>query len=134
MERIIVEGTEGTSLFVVGEGQLEALVRQRDGVDKVIGLKQRGDVIGEISLLTGERRTATVRAVDGAVVYEIGKQQYEPIIKARPAIVNQLVVIMEAHLRDMHSQQDGAQLDKESTAIGQRIWRFFFGGNYPAAS
>ncbi len=127
MERIIVEGGEGTSLFVVGEGQLEALVRQRDGVDKVIGLKRRGDVIGEISLLTGERRMATVRAVDGAIVYEIGKQQYEPIIKARPAIVDQLTMIMEEHLRNIHTQQNGDNSSKESAAIRQRIRRFFFG-------
>ena len=127
MERIIVEGREGTSLFVVGEGQLEALVRQRDGVDKVVGTKRRGDVIGEISLLTGARRTATVRAVDGAVVYEIGKQQYEPLLKARPAIVDQLVVIMEEHLRSTQAQQDAGDSGKESAAIGQRIRRFFFG-------
>ncbi len=115
-------------MFIVGEGQLEALVRQRDGVDKVVGTKRRGDVIGEISLLTGARRTATVRAVDGAVVYEIGKQQYEPILKARPAIVDQLVVIMEGHLRSTQAQQDAGHSGEESTPIGQRIRRFFFGG------
>ena len=127
MERIIVEGREGTSLFVVADGRLEALVRQPDGVDKVVDVKKRGDVIGEISLLTGAPRTATVRAVDGAVVYEIGKKQYEPIIKARPAIVDELAVIMEKHLRNIREQQEGGNLEKESAAIGQRIRRFFFG-------
>ncbi len=128
MERIIIEGRTGTSLFVVGEGQLEALVRQHDGLDKVIGTKKRGDVIGETSLLTGAPRTATVRAVDGAVVYEIGKQQYEPIIQARPALVDELAAIMEGHLRSNRGQQATATGDKKSAAMARRIRRFFFGG------
>ncbi len=127
LERIIVQGQAGTSLFLVGEGRLEVFVRQRDGSDKLVDVKKRGDVIGEVSLLTGAPRTATVRATDGAVVYEIGKKQYEPIIQGRPAIVDELAVIMERHLRNIHEQQEADSIEKESAAIGQRIRRFFFG-------
>ena len=128
MERIIIEGREGSSLFLVGEGRLEAFVRQSDGVDRLIGIKKRGDIMGEISMLTGAPRSATVRAVDGAVVFEIGKKQYEPIIKARPAIVDELTVVMERHLRSIRDHREAYDIEKESTAMGRRIRRFFFGG------
>ena len=39
-----------------------------------------------MSLLTGAPRSATVRAVDGALVYEVGRLQYEPILAARPVL------------------------------------------------
>ena len=127
MERIIIEGRAGTSLFLVGEGRLEVLVRQSDGADKRVALKQRGDVIGEVSLLTGAPRTATVRAVDGAIVYEIGKQQYELIIKTRPALVSELAMLMEKNVRNIHEQRAAYDSEKEVLAISQRIRRFFFG-------
>jgi Cyclic nucleotide-binding domain len=127
MERIIIEGREGSSLFLVGEGRLEAFVRQSDGVDRLIGIKKGGDILGEISMLTGAPRSATVRAVDGAVVYEIGKKQYEPIIKARPAIVDELTVVMERHLRGIRDHREAYEIQKECTALGRRIRRFFFG-------
>lgn len=126
-ERIIVEGREGTSLFVVGEGALEVLARQTDGFDKRIDIVNRGQVVGEVSLLTGVLRTATVRALGSAVVYEIGKEQYEPIIQARPEIVDELAVIMEQHLRSIREHREAYALEKETAAIRQRIRRFFFG-------
>ena len=43
-----------------------------------------------MSLLTGEPRSATVRAIDGAVVYEVGRRQYEPILAGRPELVDAL--------------------------------------------
>jgi CRP-like cAMP-binding protein len=112
---------------VVGEGRLEVLVRQSDGIDKWIDSKQRGDVIGEVSLLTGALRTATVRAMDGAIVYEIGKQQYEPIIRARPGLADELAMLMEKHLRNIHEQRAAYNGEKEILAISRRIRRFFFG-------
>ncbi|GAB4577909.1 MAG: hypothetical protein Fur0022_06410 [Anaerolineales bacterium] len=127
MERIIIQGRAGSSLFLVGAGQLEVLVRQSDGVDKKIDTKQRGDVIGEISLLTGAARTATVRANESATVYEIGKRQYKPIIENRPELIDQLALIMEKNLQKIHDQREAYLVEKEASALKGRIQRFFFG-------
>jgi CRP-like cAMP-binding protein len=127
MERIIIQGREGSSLFLVGEGRLEALVRQADGTDQVVNIVKRGDVIGEISLLTGEPRSATVRAIEGAVVYEIGKHQYEPIIRARPQLVEELSAIMEKRIEDIRKHREAYEAGLETSSLSQRIRRFFFG-------
>ena len=127
MERIIIEGRAGSSLFLVGAGNLEVLIRQPDGVDKPIDIKKRGDIVGEVSLLTGAARTATVRAMESAIVYEIGKRQYQPIIKARPELIDELAVIMEKNMRNIREQRETYIIEKESAAIKGRIRRFFFG-------
>lgn len=127
MERIIIEGRTGSSLFLIGAGNLEVLKRQPNGVDKVIDLKKRGDVVGEVSLLTGAVRTATVRAVESAVVYEIGKRQYQPIIKNRPELIDELAAIMEINMRNIHDQFEAYSHEKEVSAIKRRIWRIFMG-------
>lgn len=129
MERIIIQGREGSSLFLVCEGCLEALVRQPDGKDKSIDYVNRGEIIGEFALLTGAPRSATVRAVDGAVVYEIGKQQYDPIIRARPELVDHLVAVMEKRIDIMRKQNKFHEANPETANLRQRIRRFFFGEN-----
>ena len=80
MERIIVQGQEGDSLFAVVEGTVEVVLRREDGSEVQLGTRPDGTVLGEMSLLTGEPRSATVRAVDGALVYEVGRRQLQPLL------------------------------------------------------
>lgn len=97
-QRFVVEGHEGTSLFLVGEGEVEVRLRKDDGTDWLVETMGRGAVVGEMALLTGEKRAATVRAVDETVVYEIGRQQYEPLLTAHPEWVDELANVMEERL------------------------------------
>ncbi len=99
MERIIVQGQPGDSLFVVVEGAVEIMLRREDGTEVNLGTRPNGAVLGEMSLLTGEPRSATVRALDGALVYEVGRHQYEPLLAARPELVDALERAMEERLR-----------------------------------
>lgn len=125
-ERIIVQGREGSSLFLVGEGRLEVLVRQADDTDQVVHVMERGDAVGEISLLMGEPRTATVRAMEDAVVYEIGKSQLEPIIRARPRLVDELGAIMDTHLASSRQFREAYEGGPKAKGYGQAIRQFFF--------
>jgi hypothetical protein len=127
MERIIIQGRQGNSLFLVGDGELEVLVRQNDGVDHRVGVLKRGDIVGEMSLLTGEPRSATVRSVNGGMVYEIGKNQYEPIIKSRPELVEQLADLMEQHTRKTSLEVEAYRQAQGASDFSRRIRLFFLG-------
>ena len=74
----MVQGQEGDSLFAVAEGAVEVFLRREDGSEVDLGRAPNGTVVGEMSLLTGAPRSATVRAVEGAVVYEIGRRAVAP--------------------------------------------------------
>lgn len=97
-ERLVVQGEAGDSLFLVADGSVEVVVRGEDGDDVAVDVMGVGEVVGEMALLTGEARGATVRAVDGAVVYEIGAQQYRPLLVEHPEWVDDLAAIMEDRL------------------------------------
>lgn len=99
MERIIVQGQPGDSLFVVAEGAVEIVLRRPDGSEVNLGTRPHGVVLGEMSLLTGEPRSATVRAVEGALVYEVGRRQYEALLAERPELTDVLAGVMEDRLR-----------------------------------
>jgi CRP-like cAMP-binding protein len=99
-ERLVVQDQAGDSLFVLAEGELEVLLRRDGGQDVVVGAMTKGEVVGEMSLLTGAPRTATVRALDGAVVYEIGTRQYQPLLREHPELVDVLTDLMVERMRD----------------------------------
>ena len=48
----------------------------------------------QFAFLTGQPRSATVRAVDGATVIEIAARHLEPIVRARPVILEELTALM----------------------------------------
>ncbi len=126
-QRFVVEGREGTSLFLVGEGAVEVRRRNDDGTDWLVETMGRGEIVGEMALLTGEKRTATVRSVGETVVYEIGRLLYEPLMLAHPEWLEELATVMEERLVRRRTRM--AELDDKSRAqpLLERIRRNFFG-------
>jgi small-conductance mechanosensitive channel len=84
-ERVIEEGDPGDSFFVVDRGEL-AVLKQMGGAPREIARLRTGQFFGEMALLTGERRTATVRAVTDAELFTIDKAGLQSILAANPAV------------------------------------------------
>ena len=116
-QRFVVEGLEGTSLFLIGAGHVEVRLRTDDGGDWLADTMGPGEIVGEMALLTGERRTATVRSVSETVIYEIGRQQYEPVLKAHPELRDELIAVMDDRLA-----RRAARLAAESQAEADKRW------------
>jgi CRP-like cAMP-binding protein len=132
VERIIVQGRPGSSLFVLADGSLEVLRRQPDGTDLPVGTLAPGAVFGEMSLLTGESRSSTVRSVDDAVVYEIGKDAFRHVLETRPAIIDELAALMEQRQRASQRRAELQVAKQKVSDLSQRIRGFLFGRS-PAA-
>lgn len=131
-ERIVVQDTVGDSLFVVADGEVEVMLRV-DGKDRQVDTMGRGSVIGEMALLTGERRAATVRAVDTALILEIGPRIYEPILRAHPEWLDELAEMVEERLRARRERLERGDLArprddrrKAARAIRDEIHRRYF--------
>ena len=126
-QRFIVEGREGTSLFLVGEGQVEVRRRNADGTDWLVETLGRGKVVGEMALLTGRPRTATVRSVDESLVFEIGYEQYKPLVLAHPEWLEELAAIMQERLVHRRVPKAGLHAGSSQPLLAQ-IRHNFFGG------
>jgi small-conductance mechanosensitive channel/CRP-like cAMP-binding protein len=83
-ETIVRAGEPGSSMFVVYRG--EASVTLRAGTHEVAHLG-RGQFFGEMSLLTGEPRTATVAAATDCAVLEITAADFRRIVLADTVVV-----------------------------------------------
>lgn len=72
-EIIVRQGEQGSDMFVIIEGAVEVLA-DVDGRDVRVATMQAGDYFGEMSLLTGEPRTATVRATTRGRLWRIPRE------------------------------------------------------------
>lgn len=92
-ESIIEQGDDGESMFILVDGKAEVLVH-RDGMQAQVALLKPGDCFGEMSLLTGEKRSATVVAATDCEVVEIGKPVLAKSLKENPQLLAMLGEIL----------------------------------------
>lgn len=88
-EAVIEEGAEGESLFILLRGTAHVTV-VKQGTNVRVGGLRSGDCFGEMSLLTGERRSATVRAEGDCYVVEISKPVMAEVLRDSPQCLEQL--------------------------------------------
>lgn len=83
-DEVVTTDDEADRLFVVASGELEALIDTDHGEQK-LGTVGPGGVIGEIGLLAGDSRSATVRAVTDCDVVEISVDGFRRLLALYPA-------------------------------------------------
>jgi len=84
---VVRQGEAGSSMFVLVEGLLDVRSDLESGRRDVrLKYLEPGEFFGEMSLLTGEPRTATVTVLTEAIVYEIGKAELNILLSERPEI------------------------------------------------
>ncbi len=92
-ETIVRQGDAGRTSFVVARGSVRVSVEPSDQEVARLGV---GEVFGEMSWLTGEPRSATVRAVDDALVFELDDTTLHELASGSPGVLDTLA---EAVLR-----------------------------------
>jgi CRP-like cAMP-binding protein len=127
-EIIVREGDTTSSMFLIVDGRVAVSARGGAGSSQKLAVLEPGAAFGEISLLTGEPRIATVRALTEATLVEIDKETLAPILQANPALVEKLDAIIQARRREtahriVSAPEDPA--DAEPRSLRARIARFF---------
>ena len=100
---IVGEGEPGSSLFIVVAGLLEVTKKTQAAQARTVGRLAPGDVFGEISLLTGAARSATITAATPTSLLEISKQQLEPVLASHPLALQELTRIEGERLANNES-------------------------------
>lgn len=104
-ERIIEEGAPGDSFFVIDRGEV-SVHKSFGGVSRPLARLMEGQFFGEMALLTGERRTATVIAATDVDLFTIDKRGFQDILVANPAITVDISTIL-AERRDALAAAEG---------------------------
>jgi small-conductance mechanosensitive channel len=139
---VVRQGDDGDSLFVVVDGRVEVSVHAPGGgPEQLLATLGPGDYFGEMSLLTGAPRSATIRAVEETRLVVLRKDALRPLLVADPTVPERLSKTLarrqaerdDALHRAATAEYEGPGADRASQLLG-RMRRFFglMGGD-PAA-
>ncbi|MBI4126266.1 MAG: mechanosensitive ion channel family protein [Deltaproteobacteria bacterium] len=92
-EDIVRQGEAGDSLYIILKGSCEVWI-QTGGILKSIAVLQEGQYFGEMSLLTGAPRSATVRAKGDVSLLVIDKEDFRTVIATNPAVAGELAEVL----------------------------------------
>ncbi len=84
-EQIVQEGAPGDSMFIISTGEVRATV-ERDGQQLAVATLRDGDFFGEMAVLSGEPRTATVTSVKNTELLELSRENLREICSRHPHV------------------------------------------------
>ena len=132
-ERVVRQGEAGDELFVIQDGTAEVRVHQ-DGRSSTVATLQNGQFFGEMSLLTGEPRSATVMATTPLRVVSIGKQALSRVVQEDGDLVNRISEVVARRQVEMAATRErlsrenaAAALVSRKRSLGERIQSFLWG-------
>jgi predicted acylesterase/phospholipase RssA len=96
-EFICREGEPGESLFLIQTGVAEVVI-EGEGERAPVARCRRGDVIGEMSLVTGEPRSASLVACVPTEALELRREVFIPLLSRYPAILSNLCQVLSRRL------------------------------------
>ncbi len=102
---VMKEGGPGDSMFFINSGQVE--VRKKDpntGIEFLLTELKAGACMGEMSLLTGKPRSATVRTMESTVCSVLENRDFEELILQNPKAAMALSRVLAARLEESNEQ------------------------------
>ena len=125
-EQVIRQGANGDSLFVIMRGRVEVTAREGDNPLVKLAVLGPGDYFGEMSLMTGASRTATITTLEETLLLEVSKESFRAILAAHPALVEKLGTSLQSRLAERTQAIAGAErAAPESQDLFQKIREFF---------
>lgn len=131
-ETLFHQGASGDALFVLVSGMLSLTVNDNRGEPRRIGYIHAGETVGELALMSGEPRSATVTALRDSTLFGLDQVAFQRLIDRHPHTSSQLLRMLAERQMRMQgpaalSRQAGTialiSLDPElsSEQLGQRL-------------
>lgn len=92
-------GEAGDSLYVLLSGKVKVSLISTDGKEAILSLMGAGDVFGEMSLLDGLPRSATVTSLEDCRLMQIGRQYFVQFLKRHAEVALKLLAALSQRLR-----------------------------------
>lgn len=92
------------SVAVLLEGRVKVATVTRDGAELLLGLRAPGDLLGELSSITGDGRSATVTAIDDVRLSVVPHEAFAHLLATHPAMTAAVMETLASRVveGDMH--------------------------------
>jgi CRP-like cAMP-binding protein len=126
------QGATAHWLYVLASGEAEVLWDSPTGERRLLARLPPGSIFGEMGLMTGAPRAATVAAATDATCYRLDKASFEGIIQRRPAVAQTLSDVLVHYQQEINEmtqrvgrERSEAERARHGAAIRDRILEFF---------
>ncbi len=96
---IVNQDDPGDTLYIVISGHVKVSLLNEDGKEIVLSLMKEGDFFGELSLLDDEPRSASIIAIEDAVLFLVTRRQFYQLIASHPVILKKVIKEICTRLR-----------------------------------
>jgi small-conductance mechanosensitive channel/CRP-like cAMP-binding protein len=130
---IVKQGVaEQHRLFIIINGEAEVYLEKASGEKRMLNVLSKGDFFGEMSLMTGSPRRASVIAKNDVECYRLDKSAFEEIILARPSIADEVAQILVARraqldtaLQNLDDEPSNQEMQHQQNDVLVTVKRFF---------
>lgn len=109
-EVIIKQGDPGTGLFMVISGTVTITMKSRPGFpDAVLAQMSKGEVFGEMSLIDGQSRSATVTASTECQILELNRWVFLDALRREPNIAVAMLPVLVKRIRTLEENKSSSR-------------------------
>lgn len=121
---IVSQGSTGRDMFIVVSGSLKVSVISGEGKEISFVVLRPGDYFGELSMIDGRRRSATVTAIEKSELLVLGHSQYEMLLRDHPHTATELLTQLLLTLTNRIRATDELYQDSVFLDVSSRLAKF----------
>jgi CRP/FNR family cyclic AMP-dependent transcriptional regulator len=99
-QTLFMVGDEGDGCYRVEEGLLKASIAAPGGGERILAILGPGSVVGELSMIDGGPRSASVTALRDSKLSFVGRSAFETFGQSRPELYRHVATLLSRRLRD----------------------------------
>lgn len=101
---ILIEEESGNTLFIIQKGRVKVSRMSDDGREVILSILERGEFFGELSLIDGKARSASVTAIEDSEVLMLRRGDFLGLLEEYPQIAISLLKELAARIRKSDTQ------------------------------
>lgn len=122
-ETIVEKGDPARQLFVLLRGRAKVATRGADGSDTGLNVMGPGEVFGEIGILDGQPRSATVSTLEECEMAVLEVDAFRDFLAAHPSVGIKLLAVLAGRVRDLTTRlEDRTFLEVPARLAKQLLW------------
>lgn len=118
---VVRQGDSGGDLFVIISGHAKVVTSDADGRDTALNIMGPGEVFGEVSLLDGAPRSATIVPLEPCAMLVIQQARFKHFLAVHPEVAFKLLAVLAGRLRRLTERAEDIAFLRVAARLAKRV-------------